>query len=340
MTPLGPSSTRRRFLRGGLSVAGLGLLAGCGLLPPQAPTSERVRLIGVLGDVPGGRWDAFWDGLRELGWVEGRNLAVESRWAEGDSQRYRALATELVERKVELIVVGTSVASVAAKQATSTVPLVAILVSGEAIESGLVDNIARPGGNITGTAGISGWQLEGKQLQLLKEAVPHASRVAVLHSNLEPSSSAERRVRALQEAAPGLGVHLHVVAMPNYSGLDDAFAAMSAAGADTLKILASTLFDTAWGRIAELALRYQLPAISEYPEFAQAGGLLAYGLSRAEIYRSAAPYVDKILRGARPGDLPMERPTDFDFVINLETAQALGLKIPQDLLQQATELIR
>ncbi len=134
-------------------MAGLGLLAGCGLLPPQAPTSERVRLIGVLGDAPGERWDAFWDGLRELGWVEGRNLAVESRWAEGDSRRYRALATELVERKVELIVVGTSNASLAAKQATTTVPLVAILFSGKAIESGLVDNIARPGGNITGTAG-------------------------------------------------------------------------------------------------------------------------------------------------------------------------------------------
>ncbi len=181
-------------------MAGLGLLAGCGLLPPQAPTSERVRLIGVLGDAPGGRWDAFLDGLRELGWVEGRNLAVESRWAEGDSQRYRALATELVERKVELIVVGTSEASLAAKQATATVPLVAILVSGEAIEIGLVDNIARPGGNITGTAGISGPQLVGKQLQLLKEAVPHASRVAVLR----PGSAEDLRLRMRARAgAPG-----------------------------------------------------------------------------------------------------------------------------------------
>jgi putative tryptophan/tyrosine transport system substrate-binding protein len=225
---------RRDLLRGGLAAAAAGLLAGCGLLPPQAPTSERVRLIGVLGDVPGGRWDGFWDGLRELGWVEGRNLAVESRWAEGEggTPRYRALATELVERKVELIVVGTSAASVAAKQATATVPLVAILFSGEAIERGLVDNIARPGGNITGTAGTSGSQLEGKQLQLLKEAVPHASRVAVLRGNPEPSSSAEARERALQEAAPGLGVDLHVVTVPNLSGLDNAFADMSTAGAD------------------------------------------------------------------------------------------------------------
>src|SRR5215207_4256978 len=130
MTPNGSSRTRRRLLRDGLAVAGFGVLNGCGLLPPQAPTSERVRLIGVLGDSPGERWDAFWDGLRELGWVEGRNLAVESRWSEGDSQRYQALATELVERKVELIVVGSSTVALAAKQATATVPLVAILGSG------------------------------------------------------------------------------------------------------------------------------------------------------------------------------------------------------------------
>jgi putative ABC transport system substrate-binding protein len=330
---------RRAFLRGSLSLAGLGLLSGCGLLPPQAPAPERVRLIGVIGEA-GGRWDAFWDGLRELGWVEGQNLAVEFRWAGEDTASYRALATELVERKVELIVVGASVVAVAAKQATATVPLVTILVSGEAIESGLVDNIARPSGNITGVAGISGSQLEGKQLQLLKEAVPHVFRVAVLRGNPDPSSSSERRVRALQEAAPGLGVDLHVVAAPNVGDLDDAFAAMSTARADALKILNHNQYTSAWGRIAELALQYRLPAISESPDFARAGGLLGYGLSRPEIYRSAAPYVDKILRGARPGDLPMERPSDFEFVINLGTAQALGLTIPQPLLAEATELIQ
>ncbi len=338
MTPTGSARTRRGFLRGSLSVAGLGLLAGCGLPTPQAPTSERVRLIGILGNLSGDHWDGFWDGLRELGWVEGRNLAVESRWAEGDSQRWRALATELVERKVELVVVQTSGASVAAKEATATVPLVAILISGEAIESGLVDNIARPGGNITGIAGVSGQQLEGKQLQLLKEAVPHVSRVAVLR--VTSSDSMQRRTQALEEAAPGLGVHLHVVTMPDISGLDDAFAAMSTAGADAIKILNSTQWNSAWVRVAELALQYRLPCITENREFARAGGLLAYGVSQPEIYRSAAPYVDKILRGARPGDLPMERPTDFEFVINLKTAQALGLKIRQDVLQQATELIQ
>jgi putative ABC transport system substrate-binding protein len=322
-------------------VAGLGLLAGCGLLPLQAPTSERVRLIGVLGSEPSGLWDAFWDGLREVGWVEGRNLTVESRWAGGDTTSYRALATELVDRKVELIVVVTSTASVAAKQATATVPLVAILLSGEAIESGLVDNMARPGGNITGIAGISASQLEGKQLQLFKEAVPPVSRVAMLRAGSaeNPPIASARRVRALQEAAPGLGVHLHDLVVPNISGLDDAFAAMSTAGADGLKILASTQFDSALGRIAELALQYRLPSFAEVPEFARAGGLLAYGPSRADFYRSAAPYVDKILRGARPGDLPIEQPTEFDFAINLKTAQALGLTLPQSILTQATEVI-
>jgi putative ABC transport system substrate-binding protein len=334
---------RRAFLRGSVSLAGLGLLSGCGLLPAQAPTSERVRLIGVLGDVPGERWDAFWDGLRELGWVEGRNLAVESRWAGGNTNSYGALATELVERKVELIVVGTSGASVAAKQATATVPLVAILATAEAIEMGIVDNIARPGGNITGTAGVSGAQLEGKQLQLLKEAVPHASRVAVLRRGV--SASTENRTRALQEAAPGLGVHLHIVTMSNVSGLDDrdlddAFADMSTAGVDALKLLANIQFETALERIAELAHQYRLPSIADYPEFARAGGLLAYGLSRPGIYRSAAPYVDKILRGAHPGEIPMERPTAFDFMVNLKTAQAMGLTIPQSILPQATEIIQ
>jgi putative ABC transport system substrate-binding protein len=265
---------------------------------------------------------------------------VESRWAGADSQRYGALATELVERQVELLVAETSNASLAAKQATATVPLVAILWSTDAIESGLVDNIARPGGNITGTAGIGG-QLEAKQLQLLKEAVPHASRVAVLRGgSAAVTSASEMRVRALQEAAPGLGVHLHVVHTPNVSGLNDAFAAMSAAGADALKILAATQWDSVLGRIAELALQHRLPSIIEYPEFAPTGGLLTYGVSRAEIFRSAAPYVDKILRGAHPGELPMERPKVFDFVINLKTAQALGLTIPQSVLTQATEVIR
>jgi putative ABC transport system substrate-binding protein len=229
----------------------------------------------------------------------------------------------------------------AAKQATASVPLVTILFSTEAIEMGLVDNIARPGGNITGTAGISGAQFEGKHLQLLKEVVPHASRVAVLREgSADATSGSEIRLRALQEAGPGLGVHLHVVHIPNISDLDEAFAAVSAAGADAVKILAGAQWDSAWERIAELALRYRLPSITEFPEFAQAGGLLAYGLSRAEIYRSAAPYVDKILRGARPGDLPMERPIVFDFVINLKMAQAMGLTIPQAILTQATEVVQ
>jgi putative tryptophan/tyrosine transport system substrate-binding protein len=204
--------TRRGFLRGSLSLAGLGLLNGCGLPTPQPPTSERVRLIGVLGGEPGGRWDAFLDGLRELGWVEGRNLAVEYRWTEGDTQRWRALATELVERKVELIVVESSTGPLETKQATITVPIVAMLTGADAIEIGLVDSIARPGGNVTGMAGVNESQVEGKELQFLKEAVPHASRVAALRRGRTATTA--RRVRALQEAAAGLGLHFDDVAVP------------------------------------------------------------------------------------------------------------------------------
>jgi putative ABC transport system substrate-binding protein len=325
-----------------MSLAGLGLLSGCGFLPPQSRAPEPIRLIGVLGDSPSAHWDAFWDEMRGLGWAEGRNLMVESRWSEGDPQRYRGLADELVARNVDVLVAYGSNASAAAKQATVTLPIVAILVSGEAIELGIVDNIARPGGNITGMAGVSGTQLEGKQLQLLKEAVPLASRVAVLTLRPGPTTApgSAARERALREAAVGLGLELHIVPVLGLDGLDEGFAAMAAAGDHAVKILTNPQFDLAWGRIAELALRHRLPAITENHEFARAGGLLAYGQGRSEVYRSASPYVDKILRGAHPGDLPMERPTEFDFVVNLKTAQALGLTIPKSILPQATEIIQ
>jgi putative tryptophan/tyrosine transport system substrate-binding protein len=331
--------TRRHFVQGA-GAAGLGLLAGCGRWPGQqrAPGGSEIRRIGVLGDSPTARWDAFREGLRELGWVEGQNLAVEYRWTEGHDERYGAVAAELVQLQVELIVAGGGGASAAAKQATSTVPIVAILGTGEALERGIVDSIARPGGNITGMAGISGTQMEGKQLQLLTEAVPAASRVAILG----PASGAsfERRTQALQSAAPLLGVQLQVFPVQNPGGIEDAFSAMGAAGAQALKILPMTWLDSLWEQIADLTARYRLPALAQDMEFPRAGGLMAYGVDRDDIYRRAATYVDKILKGARPGDLPMERPMRFECVINLRTAQSLGLTIPQHVLLQATEVIQ
>jgi putative ABC transport system substrate-binding protein len=331
--------SRRRFVQG-VGLAGLGLLGRCGRLPGQqrAPDGPELRRIGVLGDSSAARWDAFREGLRELGWVEGQNLAVEYRWTEGNNERLRAVAAELVQLQPELIVAGTSTGSVAAQQATSTVPIVAILATGEALEVGIVDNIARPGGNITGMAGISGTEMERKQLQLLTEAVPAASRVAILA--YAPGLAFERRTQALQSAAPILGVQLQVFPVQNAGDIEEAFAAMGAAGAQALKILAAQLFDRLWDEIADLTARYRLPALTEYMEFPRAGGLMAYGVDRHDIYRRAATYVDKILKGARPGDLPMERPMTFDFVINLRTAQALGLTIPPHVLLQATEIIQ
>jgi putative tryptophan/tyrosine transport system substrate-binding protein len=331
--------TRRHFVQGA-GVAGLALLAGCGRWPGQqrAPGGPEIRRIGVLGDLSTARWDAVREGLRELGWVEGQNLAVEYRWTEGHNERYGAVAAELVQLQVELIVAGGGTASVAAKQATSTVPIVAILGAGEALESGLVDNIARPDGNLTGMAGISGTQMEGKQLQLLTEAVPAASRVAILAS--ATSAGFARRTQALQSAAPLLGVQLEVFPVQNPDGIEDAFAAMGAAGAHALKILPAPWNDSRWEQIADLTARYRLPALAQYMEFPRAGGLMAYGVDQLDTYRRAATYVDKLLKGAQPGDLPLERPMRFDFVINLKTAQALGLTIPHHVLLQATEVIQ
>ncbi len=333
--------TRRAFLRGGLALSGLGLLIGCRLpLRPEqsAPGGTNRRLIGVLDDAPTWRWDVFQEGLRELGWIEGQNLAVEYRWIEGNSERYRAFTEELVQANVELVVVGNSGAALAAKQATRTVPIVAVLATGEALEVGLVDDIARPGGNITGIAGISGGDLASKQLQLLKQAVPEVSRLAVL-ARANSSSSTELRIQALQRAAPTLQLQLQVFPVPNPGGLEHAISAMGPAGFQALQILPSTGWDLVWNQIADLAAQHRLPAIAQNLEFPRAGGLLAYGIHRLETYSRAATYVDKILKGARPGVLPMERPTRFDFLVNRRTAEALGLAIPPSVLQQATELI-
>lgn len=337
---------RRQFLIRaaglGLSIVGLAQITACGLSMPFRQATSRatkVRLIGVIGDENSARWDAFREGLRELSWVEEQNLAIEYRWTGGanSAERYSAFTTELAQLNVEIVVAGALLASIGAKQATSTIPIVTVLATGEALENGIVDNIARPGGNVTGTAGISGAQLEGKQLQVLKAAVADASRIAVVAFAKSPSL--ELRMQVLQSAATTLGVQLQTYIVQSAGDLENAFLAIGAAGADAVKILATTTWDLLWKQIADLALRYRLPALTEYRQFPQAGGLMAYGVDRVEIYRRAATYVDKILKGAQPGDLPMERPTRFDFIVNMKTAQTVGLTIPQTVLSGATELI-
>ncbi len=328
---------RRDFLRGGLALAGLGLLAGCGIGSPPAPPVQ-VRRIGVLGDAPASVWDAFREGMGEHGWVEGQNLAIERRWAEGSYERYVALTRELAGLPVECIVAGSLSAVSAAKRGTSTVPIVGNLVTGEALENGIVENIARPGGNITGSAGISGAQLFGKLLELLAAVAPGATLIAALGNST--SSGFDYGAQAARSAAAALGLELQVFSVRGTDELEGAFAALGAAGAHALAMIHSTIFASARPRLAELALRHRLPSVTNDTELPAAGGLLAYGVNRDGVYRRAANYVDRILKGAKPGDLPMERPTTFDLSVNLKTAQALGLTIPKSILEQATEVLQ
>ena len=329
---------RRHALRGSLGLVGMGLLSACGLGPISGPAPSRVRRIGVLGDAPASVWDAFLEGMGEYGWVEGKNLAIERRWAEGSYARFVDLTGELAGLGVECIVAGSLSAVAAAKQATSTVPIVGNLVTGEALENGIVENIARPGGNVTGSAGISGAQLFGKLLELLTAVAPDATLIAALGNST--SAGFDYGVEAARSAAATLGLRLQVFAVRGNDELDAAFAAMGAARAGALAIVHSTIFASARPKLAELGLKHRLASITNDTELPAAGGLLAYGVNRPDVYRYSASYVDKILKGAKPGDLPMERPRKFDLVINLKTARVLGLTIPQSVLHQATELIQ
>jgi len=334
--------SRRHFLRGGTALAGLVLLSGCEMLPPQLRQSSPLRRLGILGDAPGPNWDALLEGLHDLGWIQGKNLAVDSRWAGQDLTRFSALAAELVRVKPECIAAGPLSASLAAKAATTEVPVVAILVTGEAIENGVVDNLARPSGNVTGMAGFSGAALQGKLLEILKETVPRASRIAVLFHL--PHDSHDYFIPAVESTAASLRLEITLFEVQAVGDLPQAFAAMGTAGAEALLIIPSPIFrqgdDAGTKQIAELAVAHRLPSINNVVEYPGLGGLMAYGVSRPATYHRAATYVDRLLKGAKPADLPMERPTTFDLIINLKTAQAQGLTVPPSILAQATAVIQ
>jgi len=329
---------RRAFLVG----TGAVLLAA----PFAAVTAqprEKVPRVGYLN--PGSasdplrqrRLDAFRQGLRELGYVEGQNIAIESRWAEGQYDRYPALAADLVRLKVDVIVAQSGAATQAAQQATRTIPIVMALVT-DPVGIGLVPSLARPGGNVTGTSFMAP-DLVGKQLELLKELVPKVSRVALLRHPTNPGSAPY--LREAEAAARILGVRLQTLEARNSQEIDSAFAAMTRERAGALLIFPDALFGTQRRQIAELAAKRRLPAIhGGTPEYAEAGGLIAYSPNILDLERRAATYVDKILKGAKPADLPIEQPTKFELVINLKTAKALGLTIPQSLLQRADEIIQ
>jgi putative ABC transport system substrate-binding protein len=328
---------RRRFLQGSAALSGLALLSGCGLGPPPAPP-VRVRRILYLGNSSDEQADAFRDGLRQRGYIESETISIEYRSAQGENDRLAALTAELVGLNVECIVASGITESSLAKQASTTIPIVVVLHNFDVVETGLVANIARPEGNITGTAGVSGLRLQTKLLEIIKDAVPDAGRVAILAYARQPS--VEEVLEGLKEAAGRLGMDLEIAMVQEPGDIEPAFPAIIAAGARALVILNQTIFSGVRAQIVALALSHRLPAISTTAEFPRAGGLLAYGVNRLDNLYLAATYVDKILKGARPADLPMERPRKYDLVLNLKTAQTLGLAVPKSILEQATEIIQ
>lgn len=282
--------------------------------------------------------EAFRQGLRDLGYVEGQNLVIEYRYAEGSEERLRALATELVRLHVDLIVAGGSAAIHAAQQASHTIPIVMATAAYDAVTEGFVASLARPGGNITGLSNL-GDGLPGKRLEILKEAVPQSTHIAVLAN---PASALHASaMHNVTEVARALGLHLHVVEVRRAEELDKAFTAMTRAGANALIVLSDAILLTSLGgRIVDLAATHRLPAMYPRRMNVDAGGFMSYGPSLPDAWRRAATYVDKILKGTKPGDLPVEQPVKFELVINLKTAQALGLTIPPSILFQADEVIK
>jgi putative ABC transport system substrate-binding protein len=309
-------------------------------LAAEQQRAERGYWIGFLGfGRPWGGYllEAFHQGLREHGWIEGQNITIEYRWARDRPDRFPELAADLVREQVDVIVVsGGEPAIAAAKHATSTIPIV-MAVSGDPVGAGLVASLARPGGNITGLSILSP-ELGGKRLELLKEAVPQASRVAVLWNAADPGKA--REWHDTQAAARRLGMTLQSLEVRGPEDFDGALAAMTREPPDALVTLAEPLTLAYQGRIASFAAEHRLPMMAETREFTEAGGLMSYGASRAGLFRRAASYVDKILKGAKPADLPVEQPMKFELVINLKAAQALGLTIPPALLLLADEVIR
>jgi len=306
----------------------------------EAQQTRKIPRVGVLGGrSPEGSPPilALRDGLRELGYVEGQTIALEWRWAQTKSERFLDLAAELVKLKVDVIVAGPNAAVQAAQRATGTIPIVMTFAT-DPLALGFVANLARPGGNITGLS-LQTPELAGKRLQFLREVVPNVVRIAVLSDPGQPGISAD--LREMEAAARALGVQLHVVEARSSGELDRAFATIVRERAGGVIILQSTMLAASRARVAQLAVKHHLPtlAVAGGRQYTEAGGLMTYGPNVPDLARRAAYFVDKILKGAKPADLPVEQPTKFELVINLKTAKALGLTIPQALLGRADQLI-
>ncbi len=319
------------------------LLGGAAAAWPLAARAQqpaaKVPRIGFLGnstaELEANLVGPFRDGLRALGYEEGRNIVIEYRWAEGKYERFPALIAELIALKVDVIVTAGTPASLAVKKAATSIPLVMVAV-GEPVATGLVASLGRPGGNITGLTSMSS-EMEGKRLELLKEVVPKISHVAVLWNAASPIQAIEEgEVRA---AAQVLGMKMLSLGVRTQEEIEDALAAIVRERPGALLVLADRLFLHHRTHIMDFAALHRLPGVHAYRELVEAGGLMSYGPSYADMHRRAATYVDKILKGAKPADLPVERPTKFEMVINLKTAKALGLEVPPTLLTRADEVI-
>jgi putative tryptophan/tyrosine transport system substrate-binding protein len=303
--------------------------------------AAKVRRIGFLavGSREGRAFliEGLLQGLREHGYVEGQNIVIEYRFSEGRNDRLPDLAAELVARKVELILASGSPASFAAKQATSTIPIVMGSLNADPVETGLIASLARPGGNITGLSALAP-ELSGKRLELLKEVVPGMTRVAVLWNAANPANASAWQ--ETQAAARTLGVTVQSLGVQDLNDLDGAFATLTETRPDALLVLGDSLINMRRQHIVEFATQQHLPSVFFGRESVVAGGLMSYGPSIPDLYRRAATYVDKLLKGTKPADLPVEQPTKFELVINLQTAKALGITMPPSLLLLADEVIK
>jgi putative tryptophan/tyrosine transport system substrate-binding protein len=316
----------------------LGGVAAAWPLAARAQQPAKLPTIGFLvAGTPSshGQWvAAFVQRLRELGWIEGRNIAIEYRWAEGRTERFAEIATEFVRRNVDVIVTSATAAIAAAKQATSVIPIV-FAAAGDPAGTGLVASLARPGGNVTGLS-IQQPDVAAKRLELLREVVPHLRRLAILANVGGPAVVLD--MREVQATARTLGLEAITLEIRRGEDIVPAFEALNGRG-DALYVCIDPLVGTHRIRINTLALAARLPTMHAFREYVEAGGLMSYGPNVPDLWRRAADYVDKILRGTKPADIPIEQPRKFDLVINLTTAKALGLKIPEGFLLRADELI-
>src|SRR6516162_2864303 len=313
------------------------LTGAAAVVAPRVAAEESARLkrIGILAAAPFKPFDSFRERLRELGWTEGQNVGFAYRWAEGDDTRYPALAAELVALKVDVIVTWGTPAALAAKEATGTIPIVMGSI-GTILGNDVVPNLARPGGNITGFLSLN-FEIAGKHVELLKDLIPGIGRVAVLSNAANPGAAVA--IRYAEAAAKTAGLTLDHIQIRKASDLETALPALSRLQPDAALVIGDTQLLAQRQRIVEFMMANRLPAIYAQAEFAEAGGLLSYSSDYNDLFRQAAVYADKILRGANPGDLPVQQPVKLKLVVNLKTAEAPGLTVPPLILAQADEVI-